>query len=99
MTETIYNNNLTHIEKRMASMEEKMNKMYTALVGDDISRNGGLVARIVELERVVEAQDVEIKLLKESKVKTETYQKIMWSALGSTGAMIMAYIVNLVFHK
>lgn len=67
-------------QKDIVHIKQKINQLYVALVGDDISKDGGLVERINELEKLVE-------IVEKRSIRTAMYVKWLW---GTGGAVIMA---------
>jgi hypothetical protein len=71
-----------------ATMRQQVNEMYTALIGNQISKDGGMVRRLA---------DVEIKVSKMEKVTS----KIGWQVglLWASGGIIVTGILATIFKK
>ena len=83
------------IKEEIQNINKKVDKMYYALMGSDITKDGGLVARIVKSETRIDILEDEIETLKNRNTKFEVYQKIMWGSLGGVVSMVFAYVINL----
>lgn len=90
---------LNKFDKRQSEMQEKVDKMYFALMGNELARDGGLVGRIEELEETDKNILKELQELKGKNIGFEIYQKIMWSMVGGVVALVFSYVVNLMFEK
>jgi hypothetical protein len=83
------------IKEEIQNINKKVDKMYYALMGSEITKDGGLIARIVKSETSIDILKDEIELLKNRNTKFEVYQRIMWSSLGGVVSMVFAYVINL----
>ena len=79
---------IEQIQTDMKDMKGKVDKMFYALMGNEIAKDGGLVARIEHLETSVEN-------LEKASIKLAIYQRIMWTALGATSGIVFTYLVQL----
>jgi hypothetical protein len=87
------------IRQEMARHGVMLDKLYTALMGNEIAKDGGLVARILHLEETCESlQEGQIEI-KEAAGKSKVYMKIMWGALGFASASLFTYVLALIFKK
>lgn len=87
------------MEQDIHSIKNKMDKILVALMGSDLSKDGGLVGRILDLEKNQESLEKEIAQIKKEKVKTELYVKVIWALIGAFGSGIFSYILTLLFKK
>lgn len=87
------------MEQDIHSIKNKMDKIHAALVGSELTNDGGLVKRIIELEG--RAEKLETKLDEQDKktIKIELYQKIMWTSIGGVGMAVVSYILQFIFKK
>lgn len=92
------------LEKDVGEIKGQMNRMYLALMGSDITKDGGMVQRIIDLEIEVATlknevqknkQDMKAELEKDrkSRIPTEVYVKILWGVAGG----FIVFLVNLLF--
>lgn len=75
---------LNEVEAKLDSIDDKVSRMYNALVGDDVLKTQGLVSRIERTEAAV-------KELKEFK------RKIMYGVAGIVGAGLLIDFLIRVF--
>lgn len=80
--------NEQNLATEMAHMRKQLNEVHTALVGNQISQDGGLVKRMTVME------DRQIKMEKKQTV-LGVHFKILW---GAAGAVVMA-IYSLIIKK
>lgn len=92
--EQLNENELRDMRTDITNMKAKVDKMYYALMGNEIGKDGGLVGRIEELEVVTEKHDKSIQDLKDTNVKVLVYQKIMWTAIGFAAAALFSVLLS-----
>lgn len=93
-------------KKRFLSMEKDiheikvgMKDISTALLGSQLTKDGGLVKRIIELEGIVEQLEGKISEQEKKTSKIELYQKIMWTSVGGVAMAILSFVLQFVFKK
>lgn len=92
------------------TLDEKVDKISDAIIGNPLTRDGGMVARIQRLEddnkelrrqldmkHEENRKSIEAIRLEASENKTRT--NIMWATLGAAGTGIVAWIISLIFGK
>lgn len=87
--------NPENMAKDMAEVKAQVKEIYTALCGDPISKDGGLVRRIDNIEMKQEMQDAKLSKAARAISRVGLHVKIMW---GAGGAVIMA-IYSLIIKK
>jgi outer membrane murein-binding lipoprotein Lpp len=87
------------LEKDMRDLSSKMGNLYIAILGSDITKDGGMVGRIIQLEAQVKTLESKVEEMETAKVKTELYVKIMWGMVGAFASGIFLYVLNLIFYK
>ena len=65
----------------------------TALVGNDLTQDGGLVKRMYENESRVDKMDIRIGVLERNDEKKGIYIKILWTAAGAVAGGLMVAII------
>lgn len=85
------------IEIELKKITAKVDKMYFALLGNELTRDGGLVGRINKLEEVTNKLDEDIEALTKKNLVMQVYQRIMWAAIGGTVGLVFSYVVQLFF--
>ena len=69
----------------------------TAIVGNDLTQDGGLVKRMYENESRVDKMDIRIGVLERNDEKKGIYIKILWTAAGAAfGALMVAAISHFI---
>ena len=69
----------------------------TALVGNDLTQDGGLVKRMYENESRVDKMDIRIGVLERNDEKKGIYIKILWTVAGAVaGALVVAITAHFI---
>ena len=92
-------NDVAAIKTEVATLGMKVDKMYIALMGSDIAKDGGLVGRIQQLETENEELREELDTIKTNAVKSDLYLKWIWGLVGAFGSGIFTYVLSLIFKK
>ncbi|MDH7463987.1 hypothetical protein QEG73_21980 [Chitinophagaceae bacterium 26-R-25] len=98
---------IEHLEMKFNEVGQKVDKMYIALLGSDLTNDGGLVGRIngledeveelrKQIEEEVDALENEIKKIKEASIKSELYVKILWGVGGAIALLIVRYFFEVI---
>lgn len=95
--ENLNNAEMHQLQTDMRDMKGKVDKMFYALMGNEIAKDGGLVKRIERLEEAFEKQEETLEALSEKNSKIEIYQKILWTSLGFVAASVFGYVLSLIF--
>jgi hypothetical protein len=61
------------LERRLGDLEKKIEKMYVALVGSDLTEDGGMVSRLEDVEK--EVSDIRDRLTN----LNEEWKKYKWA--------------------
>ena len=85
---------MEHFERDIAQMKMQINEMYSALMGNSISKDGGLVQRIQRNEEFAKSNLKEIAGIKNKMIRTNTYVNILWAACGAVGMAILAIVIR-----
>lgn len=70
------NTRLSHLEKQLNSMDQKLSKVVDALVGNDLTKQGGVIAQIAILEE-------RIRVLEEDLEKEKEFRKKITYGIGA----------------
>ena len=93
------------LKNQVSSIEDKLSDVHSAIVGNPLSKDGGLATRLTQAENEIEqirehVDEMEKKQIKDllqtekTQATHEVYTKIMWSALGGVAMLILAYILK-----
>lgn len=87
------------MENDVSLIKQRVEEISMALLGSSLTKDGGLVRRIVELE--LKADQLEEKMEEQSKKTSamEIYQKIMWSCAGGAAVLLAKFAFELIFKK
>jgi len=72
--------NEQNIAADVAHMKTQVNEMYTALIGNGITKDGGLVKRIDDIEQRQELMDKRQEKIDSKQTVINTYIKLLWGA-------------------
>lgn len=90
---------IEQIKISMADQGNKVHKMYLALMGSDIARDGGLVGRIEDLEK--DAKEIKNSLIeiKADASKNRWHVNVMWGASGAVAMALFSLFLSYIFKK
>lgn len=77
------NKRLWHLEEQLKSMDSKISKVFDALVGNDLTKQGGLVKQVIILEE-------RIKMLEKDLDKEKEFRKRIIYGLSAVVALFTA---------
>ena len=92
-------NDVHAIKQEVTNLGLKVDKMYMALMGSDITNDGGLVGRIQILETESEALSKKIEEINAKSAKSDLHIKIIWGLVGAFGSGIFTYVLALLSKK
>jgi hypothetical protein len=78
----------------VSQIKNKVGKLFTALLGDDITKNGGLVQRLNNAESNVEELSERINNIEKKNIKVSVYVGLLWAAAGGVAMAILALIIK-----
>lgn len=87
------------MQQDIQQIKEKVDKLFTALMGSEVTEDGGLVGRVKELEQENHSLHEKITQIENANTKSELYIKIIWALCGTIGSGIFFYVLNLIFKK
>jgi hypothetical protein len=90
---------MQELREELDTIKNKVDKIYDALLGNGILKDGGLVGKIRHIESEQEVIKKELAEIKTGYAKIEVYQKIMWGALGTVSGLVIAYCIQQWFSK
>jgi|SRR5688572_9925889 len=93
------------LKNQVSSIEDKLLEVHGAIVGNPLSKDGGLTARLTLAEQEIESIKEHVDEMEKKQIKDllqtektqathEVYTKIMWSALGGVAMLILAYVLK-----
>lgn len=96
---TTSNSDLNSLRDDIAHLNDKVDKLYSALMGSDVTKDGGLVGRIVQLEKDVDILHEDHQRLFKKEFKNEVFQRIAYGLLLFIGVEGFKYIFEFFFKK
>lgn len=96
---TTMQNDIEQIKMIVKNQDLKVDKMYYALMGNEIAKDGGLVGRIQTLEKENEELREELEAFKTDKAKSDLYIKWIWALVSGLVSMVFGYVMTLIFKK
>jgi uncharacterized protein (UPF0335 family) len=90
---------IEQIKISMVDQSNKVHKMYLALMGSDIARDGGLVGRIEDLENDVHEIKEQLTDIKADASKNRWHVNVMWGASGAVIMALFTLLLSYIFKK
>lgn len=81
---------LMEMQKDIKNLVEAVKDLKTAVVGSPVTKDGGLVKRIEDLENQVE--DLKTKF-----IKNDIYLRWIWALGGFAGSALFTYVLKIIF--
>lgn len=91
------NEDIKAIKEDVSKVGGQVREMYTALMGSEIGKDGGLVKRIVGLEEENIELRKEIQEMKMEAAKAGLYIKIIWGMAGALASTLTALALKTMF--
>ncbi len=87
------------LEREVSGMKVTLGEIHTAIIGNPLSKDGGMVLRLENAEQQIEEFQLRLVNAEKKQIKYNVYTVIMWVLAGGCASMIFAYIVNILFHR
>jgi hypothetical protein len=87
------------IKISMTSMGNQVDKMYFALMGNEIAKDGGLVRRIEVLENDVHEIKDQLTGIQADASKSRWHVNVMWGASGAVAMALFSLLLSYLFKK
>jgi predicted transcriptional regulator len=87
------------IKISMTSMGSQVDKMYLALMGSEIAKDGGLVGRIEDLENDVREIKDQLTDITAEANKSRWHVHVMWGASGAVAMALFSLMLSYLFKK
>lgn len=92
-------NDLNKLERDIGEIKLTLHKVHTAIVGSELSKDGGIVKRLSDVESLIDDYEKRLIVQEKKQIKYNVYTIIMWVCAGGIGMAIFSYVMLLVFHK
>lgn len=87
------------LESKVSDIKVTLDQVHGALIGNPLSKDGGMSERLHEAEKKIEDLEEELNVVKTKQIRFNTYTVIMWTSLGGVVAMIFALVIQSIFKK
>lgn len=77
------------IKNTLTKFDVRLQLVYNSLVGNEISRDGGLVGDILSQGIEIKLLEKRIEAIERSETKRRLYVNIIWAALSAIAVMIL----------
>lgn len=81
------------------NMRVTLDAVHNAIVGSSISKDGGIVGRLIDAEEKLDTLEDRVISAEGKQIKYGLQTKVMWTCLGGVGMAIFAYLVQFIFKK
>lgn len=88
---------LARLCDNMEGFNKNMDEMYTALLGSKITKDGGIVGRLLELEKDAIDMRRQVDDLKRDIVKQSVRLAVVWTLAGALAASLLALALKAMF--
>jgi hypothetical protein len=79
------------IRENLTTLNSRVQLVYNAITGNDLTKDGGMVQDIRELRELCRRQGERIETLEKKEVAKSLYVKILWLALGAIVTLILKH--------
>jgi len=90
---------LVSLDKEVSGIKVMLNEVHGAIIGNTLSKDGGIVKRLETAEEKLDNVHDKISRLEKINVKLQIYQKVLWGCAGGVATAVFAYILQLWFNK
>lgn len=80
---------------KVESMEEKVDKMFHAMMGSDLLQDGGLIRTVIDLKTENKELKARIDKIESNREKTKIYINLLWLSAGA----FVQYLIQTIFKK
>lgn len=87
------------LKVELSGMKKLLSQVHYALVGNDLTKDGGMTRRLEDAEKELLEFDKRLAEAEKKQIRYNVYTVIMWACVGATGMAIFAYLVQFVFSK
>lgn len=89
---------IREIKRDVTDMQQKVNELHTAFVGSTLSKDGGILKRIEDLEIALEENKQRIDAFEVNNKERMLYIKWIWGIGGALGLALITIALNYIFH-
>ena len=82
------------IKNSLTKLETRFYSIHTALTGSDITKDGGLIGRIIESEKELAMLTVRVETVERKESQRRLYIRIIYGAVGFLLALAISYLAQ-----
>lgn len=90
---------LKSLKERFNEIKEILNEVHSAIIGNPLTKDGGMAARLIMAEEELERLKVTVSEIDKKQIKYNLYTRLMWVMGGAIISIVFAYILQLIFKK
>jgi hypothetical protein len=83
---------ITAIKNNLSAFGMKLEMVYAALVGNEIAKDGGLVADIAGQQRQISRLKERIEKVEKNETRKHVYINILWAVAGVVATFVLTHI-------
>lgn len=87
------------LEKTVDDIKDTLNQVHGAIVGNELSGDGGMAQRLKDAEEKLDLLESRLFNAEKKQIKYNIYTIIMWVCIGGVAMAIFNYIVTLFFKR
>lgn len=84
----------TQFDVTIKEINKKVSLMYHALVGNEITKDGGLIQRVTDIESDLKKQEQRMDQFHDKLTMLKVYEKVLWLTAGGIISGIIGYLIN-----
>ncbi len=81
-------------DQKMNDLKSKVDKIYVALLGSELAKDGGLIQRVLDAEAEILVLKRDMQTQKEQETKNSLYVNIIWAMGASIGTGIIVFVLS-----
>jgi hypothetical protein len=85
---------MQELRKELYEIKGTLHLVHSALIGNPLTNDGGMVKRMVEAEERVENIEKKIISMDKINIKLKVYVAILWAMAGSVATSIFVLIIT-----
>lgn len=86
------------IKNTLTKFDVRLQLVYNSLVGNEISRDGGLVGDILNQAAEIKALEKRVEAIEKAETKRRFYVNIIWGTTSAIITMILTILLTKAFH-
>jgi hypothetical protein len=85
------------LESSVSEIKQTLNQVHDAIVGNPLSKDGGMAERLTEAEKKLVQLEDRLELAEKKQIRYNVYTVIMWVCIGAVSMAIFVYVMQLFF--